>query len=64
MQCKAFLWFFPLKMSYIAEQCVVMSWLVRELAHRHQAMTAAQKLEELRHRGGVFEVFVNKRNLN
>jgi len=24
--------FFPLKMSYIAEQCVALSWLVRELA--------------------------------
>jgi hypothetical protein len=51
-------------MSYIAEQCVAMSWLVHELAHWHKAMTAAQKLEELRHRRGVFMVFVNKRNLN
>ena len=42
--------FLPLKMSYVAEQCVVMLWLVRELAHRHKAMTAAQKLGELRHR--------------
>ena len=42
--------FLPLKMSYIAEQYGVMSWLVRELAHRHKAMTAAQKLGELRHR--------------
>jgi hypothetical protein len=42
--------FLPLKMSYVAKQCVVMSWLVRELAHRHKAMTAAQKLGELRHR--------------
>ena len=42
--------FLPLKMSYIAKQCGVMSWLVRELAHRHKARTAAQKLEELRHR--------------
>lgn len=41
--------FLPLKMSYVAKQCVMMSWLVRELAHRHKAMTAAQKLEELRH---------------
>ena len=41
--------FLPLMMSYVAKQCVVMTWLVRELAHRHQAMTAAQKLEELRH---------------
>ena len=42
--------FLPLKMSYVAEQHGVMSWLVRELAHRHKAMTAAQKLRELRHR--------------
>ena len=42
--------FLPLKMSYIAEQHGVMSWLVRELAHRHKARTAAQKIEELRHR--------------
>ncbi len=42
--------FSPLKMSYVAWQCVVMSWLVRELAHRHEAMRSAQKLEELRHR--------------
>ena len=42
--------FLPLRMSYVAEQCVVMSWLVRELAHRHKAITATQKLEELRHR--------------
>ena len=33
--------FFPRKKSLIAEQCVVMSWLVRELAHGHKAMTAA-----------------------
>ena len=42
--------FLPLKMSYVAEQYGVMSWLVRELAPRHKAMTAAQKLGELRHR--------------
>ena len=32
--------------------------LSSELAHRHQAKTAAQKLEELRHRKRVFLVFV------
>jgi hypothetical protein len=42
--------FLPLTMSYVVKQCVMMSWLVRELAHRHKTMTAAQKLEELRHR--------------
>lgn len=41
--------FLPLKMSYIAKQYGVMSWLVRELAPRHKAMTAAHKLGELRH---------------
>ena len=41
--------FFPLKMSYIAKQYGVMSWLVLELAPRHKAMTAAHKLGELRH---------------
>ena len=45
-------------MSYIAKQCVLMSWLVREFTHRHQAMTAAQKFEELRHQKRVFMVFV------
>ena len=42
--------FFPLKMSYVVKQCVEMLWLVRELAHRHKAMTSTQKLGELRHR--------------
>ena len=37
-------------LSYVAEQCVVISWLVREYAHRHKAMRSAQKLEESRHR--------------
>ena len=41
---------FPLRMSYVAKQCVLMSWLVRELAHRHKAMAAAEKLGELRQR--------------
>ena len=33
--------FFPLKMSYIAEQCVVMSWLVRELGSQAQSHDSA-----------------------
>ena len=41
--------FLPRTMSYVAEQCVVMSWFVRELAHRHKAMKSTQKLEEPRH---------------
>ena len=49
--------FLPLKMSYVAKQCVVMTWLVRELAHRDQAMTAAQKLEELRYHQRGFSGF-------
>ena len=62
-QCAAFLVersgtvFLPRMMSCVAKQCVVMSWLVRELAHRHKAMTAAQKLEELRHRQRGFYGF-------
>ena len=39
---------FPLLMSLVAKQRVVMSWLVRELAPRHRAMTSARKLEELK----------------
>ena len=50
----------PLKMSYVAKQCVVMSWLVRELAHRHKATTAAQKLGELRHQQRGFSCFCIK----
>ena len=46
---RSFAVFLPLKMSYVAQQRVMMSWLVRELAHRHKAMTATQELEELRH---------------
>ena len=42
--------FLPLRMSYVAKQCVMMSWLVRELAPRHKAMRSAQKLEGLGHR--------------
>ena len=49
-----FFMFLPLKMSYVAQQRVVMSWLVRELAHRHKAMTATQKPGELRHRKRSF----------
>ena len=33
--------FFPLEMADVARQHVVMAWLVRELAHRHKAMTSA-----------------------
>ena len=29
--------FFPLRMSYVAKQCVLMSWLVRELASQAQS---------------------------
>ena len=28
--------FFPMKRSYVAKQCVVISWFVLELAHRHK----------------------------
>ena len=56
--------FLPLWMSYVAKQCVVMSWQVRELAHRHQAMTAAQKLEELRHRQRGFSGFCLNQNID
>ena len=53
----------PLKMFNVAEQCVMMSWLVRELAHRYKAMRSSQKLGELNIERGVFNVFVNNRNL-
>ena len=49
---------FPLTMSYVVKQCVVMSWLVRELAYRHKTMTAAEKLGELRHRKRGFQAFL------
>jgi hypothetical protein len=57
---RSFAVFLPLKMSYVAKQCVVMSWLVRELAHRHKAMTASQKLGELRHLQRGFYGFCKK----
>ena len=40
---------FPLMMSLVAKQRVMMAGLVRELAHRHRAVTAARMLEEQRH---------------
>ena len=40
---------FPLMMFLVAQQRVMLSGLVRELAHRHKAMTAARKFEKLRH---------------
>ena len=40
--------FLPLLMSLVAKQRVVRSGLVRELAHRHKAMTSASKLIELK----------------
>ena len=54
--------FLPLKMPYVAKQRVMLAWLVRELAHRHKAMTAAQKLEELRHlqRGSLMFLLRNE----
>ena len=48
----------PLKMFNVAKQCVMISWLVRELAHRHKAMRLAQELGELNIERGVFKVFV------
>ena len=48
----------PLKMFNVAKQCVMISWLVRELAHRHKAMRSAQELGELNIERGVFKVFV------
>ena len=50
--------FLPLKMFNVAKQCVMISWLVRELAHRHKAMRSAQELGELNIERGVFKVFV------
>ena len=40
---------FPLEMSYVAKQRVMMAGLVRELAHRHRAMTSPLMLKEQRH---------------
>ena len=40
---------FPLKMSLVAEQRVMMAGLVREYAHRHKAMPSARKREAQRH---------------
>ena len=48
---------FPLEMSLVAEQRVMMAGLVRELAHRHNAMPSAQKREAERHRQRGFSGF-------
>ena len=40
---------FPLEMSLVAEQRVMMAGFVRELAHRHKAMPSAQKRKAQRH---------------
>ena len=40
---------FPLMMFLVAKQRVMMTGLVRELAHRHRAMTSAFKRIALRH---------------
>ena len=41
---------FPLEKSFVAKQPVVMAGLVRELAHKHRAVTSTLMLEEQRHR--------------
>ena len=48
---------FPLMMSIVAEQRVLLAGLVRELAHRHRAVTVAQMLEEQRHQQRGFDGF-------
>ena len=48
---------FPLMMSIVAKQRVLMAGLVRELAHRHRAVTAARMLEEQRHQQRGFDGF-------
>ena len=48
---------FPLMMFLVAKQRVMMSGLVRELAHRHRAMTSARKLKELKHQQRGFHGF-------
>ena len=45
---------FPLEMSLVAEQRVMMAGLVRELAHRHKAMPSAQKRKAQRHQQRSF----------
>ena len=48
---------FPLKMSLVAEQRVMMAGLLRELAHRQKAMPSAQKREAQRHQQRGFSGF-------
>ena len=48
---------FPLMMFLVAKQRVMMSGLVRELAHRNRAMTSARKLKELKHQQRGFYGF-------
>ena len=45
-------------MSYVAKQCVLMPWFVRELAHWHKGMALTHKLGELRHRQRGFSGFL------
>ena len=48
---------FPLMMSLVALQRVMMAGLVRELAHRHKAMPSAQKRKAQRHQQRGFSGF-------
>jgi len=48
---------FPLMMSLVAKQRVLMAGLVRALARRHKAVTAARMLEEQRHQQRGFNGF-------
>lgn len=50
-------WFLPLMMFSVAKQRVMMAGRVRECALRHKALTAARKLEELKHQQRSFEGF-------
>ena len=52
-----FLLFLPLMMFSVAKQRVMMAGRVRECALRHKALTAARKLEELKHQQRSFEGF-------
>ena len=48
---------FPLMMSLVAEQRVMMAGLVRERAHRQKAMLSAHKREVQRHQQRGFYGF-------
>ena len=50
--------FFPQMMSLVAQQRVVMSGFVRELALRHRTMAATRKLVELKISTEVFFMFL------